>query len=484
VRTTPVNPDLLRAVRQAVTLVCLAPLLAGLAGLAALAVLTAVDWAARLVDPRRGTEPALVVSLEPPVGAGYPYLIMAVTAASLYLAYGRYEDPARYLLRRRPAPPQHPLRRRAATRHHFPPLPPAPTVSLLMAVRDDAAGVVADVHALAATEHGPLEIILVDDGSTDGTADALDRLADSLPIAVLRLDRSVGRRGALVHAAGYATGDVLALVGDRCLLAPDAIGRCVDALVRHPELGAVGGHTRARNAAENPLTRVQDACSEGRFRVGVAAAAAFGAVTDLTGGLAVFRRDAVYNYLPAWSADRPLAALILGQPWTGRALKNRYAESPFVRHTDHPERPWQVGYVRSARVYATAPTRPGRLVAQMLRRAAATARAARFTGGFIWRRGAAPAGVYYGRLLAVALAPLAAGWHLLWTPLHGQWGPAALYLGAALLSGVTLGLATAIERPGEGGWAYRPLTSLLSAVLLPLLPAYAIIRRLTAPAPP
>jgi hypothetical protein len=170
---------------------------------------------------------------------------------------------------------------------------------------------------------------------------------------------------------------------------------------------------------------------------------------------------------------------VLGQVWTGRRLKIRYADSPFVRGADHPERPWRVGYVRSARVYASAPVRPRALAAQVLRQAAATVRAARFTGGFVWRRGAGPAAVYYGRLATVLVAPAAAGWHLVWAPAQGRWAPAALYLAAAAVSGAGFGLAAAIERPGGRG-AYRPLMSVLSAVLLPLLPAYAMIRRVSA----
>jgi hypothetical protein len=426
-----VNLELLHAVRQAVTLACLAPLVG----------LLAFAWPHL---PRRD----LI----------YPYAVLAGTAALLYLAYGRYADPSRY-------PPRDP------PPDLFPALPAVPTVSLLTTVRDDAAGIDDVVRSLAATDHPALEIIVVDDGSTDGTAAVLDRLAAELPIAVLRLDRPVGRRRALLHAAAYATGDVLAFVGDRCLLAPDAVHRCVAAFALHRDLGAVGGHTRPRDAARNPLTRWQDACAEGRFRVGVAAAAGFGTVDDLTGGLAVYRRDAVYPYLPAWRPGRPLAALVLGQPWTGLAS---------------PGPPWRVGYARSAHAYVTAPARPLAILAQALRRAVAPVRSARFTARFAWRLGPGPAGLYYLRLLAVLTAPPAAAWHLLWEPAHGRWAPAAAYLAAAALSGTAYGLAAAIERPGRGGWAYRPLTSLLAALLQPALPAYAAVRgcrRRTVPSP-
>lgn len=441
-RTSPVNLALLAVVRRAVTLAGLAPLLALLA------------WAATAVPAN--------------IAFGYPYAMLVATAVLLYLGYGRYTDPARY-----PS---------GAASGRFPRVPRVPTVSVLMPVH--AAGRTASaVRALVATEHPAVEIIVVDDGTTGETAALLDRLAAELPIALLRLDRPIGQRRALLHAAAHASGDLLAFVGDGCLLAPDAIGRCVAAFQGHPDLGAVGGHTRAGNAGHNALTGAHDACSAGRFRVGLAARAAAGAVADLPGGLAVFRRDAVYNYLPAWGPARPLAALVAGQPWTGQKLKARYAQSPFVRQQDHPALPWRVGYVRSARVYATAPTRPVALLAQALRRAVAPLRAARFTGGFVWRTGAGPAALHYGGLLGALAGPPAAAWHLLWEPAHGRWLPAVTYLAAAALSGTAYGLAAALDRPGPPGWALRPLASLAAAVLAPALPAYAAImgcRRRTA----
>jgi hypothetical protein len=189
----------------------------------------------------------------------------------------------------------------------------------------------------------------------------------------------------------------------------------------------------------------------GRFRVGVAAAAASGTVADPPGGLAVYRREAVYNYLPAWRPGRPLAALVLGQPWTGARLKARYADSPFVRQADHPALPWRVGYVRSARAYALGPARPSRLIAQSLRRAAAPLRAARFTSTFAWRHGPVPAALYYGRLLAALAAPPAAAWHLIWEPAHNRWAPALTYLAATTLCTAAYALTAALT--GRRSWS-------------------------------
>ncbi|MDL1950623.1 hypothetical protein FBQ97_12535, partial [Acidobacteria bacterium ACD] len=92
------------------------------------------------------------------------------------------------------------------------------------------------------------------------------------------------------------------------VLAPDAISRCVRALAADPEIGAVSGHARALNRDSNLLTRVQDTWYDGQFGVLKAAESVFGSVTCVSGPLAVFRREAVYNYFPAWADDGTTAS--------------------------------------------------------------------------------------------------------------------------------------------------------------------------------
>ncbi|MDT0444238.1 glycosyltransferase family 2 protein [Streptomyces johnsoniae] len=412
-----------------------------------------------------------------PLVLGYGFLVLAVTTVMLFLAYAHYEDPAVRTVRRRPA---------AATAD-FPPLPPAPRVSFLLAVKDEQDHIESCVRSMAASDCPGLDLVVVDDASTDDTPAILRRLAAELPVRLLFLDRNVGKKRALVLAAEHAEGDVLAFTDSDCQLAPDALRRCVDALVRHPELGAVSGHARALNADATLLTRVQDVWYEGQFRVAKAAEAVFGAVTCVSGPLAVFRRDAVYNYLPAWAedrflgrdfrfaTDRQLTGYVLGQFRLGRRLKARHAGSSFVQGTDHPERAWRTGYVRSAVVRTTVPARLRPFLRQQIRWKKSFIRNIFFTGTFMWRRGPAAAALYYGHVLWVLAAPVMAVRHLLWAPAAGLWTLTALYLAGVLLKGVVWGVAFRIDHPGTPRWRYRPLMSLLSATLLAWLLPWSLL---------
>ncbi len=403
----------------------------------------------------------------------YGFAVLASTIAVFYLAYARYQDPSRTAS--------------TTPRHGFPPLVARPTVSFLVAVKDEVAGIEACVRSMAASDYRPLQLVVVDDGSTDGTGQLLDRLAGELGITVLHMPHNVGKKRALVHAAGYATGEVIAFTDSDCVLAPDALRRCVQALHRHPELGAVSGHARALNADETMLTRAQDVWYEGQFRVAKAAEASFGSVTCVSGPLAVFRREAIYNYLPAWAhdrflggefrfaTDRQLTGYVLGQRWLGRKLKLRNADSPFVSDVDYPELAWKVGYVRSAEVLTTVPARLRPFLRQQVRWKKSYLRNLFFTGTFMWRRGPGPAALYYGHALWVLMAPFMAFAHLVLAPMLGYWQIPLLYLCGVLVKGSAWGLSYKIDNPHSPHWRYRAVMSLISATMLSWLLPYSLL---------
>ncbi|SOD86728.1 Glycosyltransferase, catalytic subunit of cellulose synthase and poly-beta-1,6-N-acetylglucosamine synthase [Streptomyces sp. Ag109_G2-15] len=451
------DPAIRHAARRVLTLVCLLPML--------------------LILGREA--PRLAQS---PLVLGYGFTVLIGTIAMLYIAYSRYDDPSERPLRRRP---------RAKDLAAFPPLPTVPRVSFLLAVKDEEECIEDCVRSMAGSDYPDLQVVVVDDLSEDGTRDVLRRLEAELGITVIYLEKNVGKKHALVRACEVADGDVIAFTDSDCILAPDALARCVRALTTHPELGAVSGHARALNAADTFFTKAQDVWYEGQFRVAKAAESTFGSVTCVSGPLAVFRRDAIYNYLPAWAGDRFLGApfrfatdrqltgYVLGQRWRGKALKRRYADSPFVTAQDYPERAWRIGYVQSAKVWTNVPARFKPFMKQQIRWKKSFIRNLFFTGSFMWRRGPGPAALYYGHALWVVAAPVMAFRHLLWAPLHGAAFLTLLYLCGVILKGCVWGLAFKIDNPGDGRWRYRPLMSLLSALVLAwLLPySFATIRR-------
>src|ERR1700743_3045831 len=75
----------------------------------------------------------------------------------------------------------------------------------------------------------PFELVLVDDGSTDGTALALDRIADTDPrVRVVSLSRNFGHQTALTAGLDHATGDAVVMLDADLQDPPELITTMLD----------------------------------------------------------------------------------------------------------------------------------------------------------------------------------------------------------------------------------------------------------------
>jgi cellulose synthase/poly-beta-1,6-N-acetylglucosamine synthase-like glycosyltransferase len=297
----------------------------------------------------------------------------------------------------------------------------------------------------------------------------------------------VGKKRALGTGLLRASGDVLAFTDSDSIWAPDALERMARVLRLHPDVGAISGHCRALNADHNFLTKVQDTWYEGQFSVRKAYESTFGAVTCVSGPLAVFRREAIFNYIPAWvqdeflgdefrfATDRMLTAFVLLSGTAAERLKAQHVDSPFLA-TDYPWKHWRIVYSKSARAWTSVPDTFGRLVRQQVRWKKSFIRSIFFTGRFYWRRPFVPVVTYYLRIFFVFAGPLVAFRHLIYMPLRGNIESAILYLFGILLIGSMFGLAFRREdHEVPHRWFYRPVMSLLSTVVFSWLIAYSLV---------
>jgi cellulose synthase/poly-beta-1,6-N-acetylglucosamine synthase-like glycosyltransferase len=404
------------------------------------------------------------LGVDPLLGT-YAVLTLCTFTAVAYLAFACYADPSD------PAPAWS----------------PPPLVSCLVAARDEEQNIERCVRSLLNSTHQPIEVIAIDDGSRDSTAELLTALAsESDGLEVVLLAESVGKKRALTRGVQRARGEIIVFTDSDCVVAPDAVERVVRAFAADPEIGAVSGHARALNAERNLLTRVQDTWYEGQFSVWKAAESVFGAVSCISGPLAAFRREAIWNYFPAWAedrflgrefpfaTDRQLTAYVLAQDRVGSRLQRRYAGSDFLR-VQHPARRWRIEYVRSATVQTIVPHTLRRLIRQQVRWKKSFIRNLCFTGRFYWRRGVVPALLFYSHVMFVIAMPFMALRHLVWLPLDGAWGLSALYFCGVTVKGFAWGLAYKARNPGCHRWVYRPLMSLMTATLFSPLLLYSAL---------
>ena len=117
-------------------------------------------------------------------------------------------------------------------------------VSVIVPAYNEAANIAATVRSLVDSDYPRLEVIVVDDGSTDGTADIVRRLR--LPgVRVVRQDNA-GKPAALNTGIRHARGELLVLVDGDTVFEPDAVGLLVQPL-RDGRVGAVSGNTKVAN---------------------------------------------------------------------------------------------------------------------------------------------------------------------------------------------------------------------------------------------
>ena len=118
----------------------------------------------------------------------------------------------------------------------------APAVSVLMGVRDGAAWISRAIGSLLSQTLDDLELIVVDDGSTDATAGLLSGVRD--PRLVVERQPRAGLAAALNRALGRARAPLIARLDVDDIALPTRLARQRAFLQAHPEVGLLGTAAR------------------------------------------------------------------------------------------------------------------------------------------------------------------------------------------------------------------------------------------------
>jgi 1,2-diacylglycerol 3-beta-glucosyltransferase len=185
-----------------------------------------------------------------------------------------------------------------------------PFVSFVVPALNEAPVIAAVTRSLAAQRYHAggeprFEVIVVDDGSTDGTGDRARGAAAEAPGRVLVTRREPGsgpatRGAALNHATPFARGDVIVAIDADTSVEPDFLERSMRAWRRDPGAAGLQAQKRPTNASRGALTAAQseellmDMASQcGRWRTDGTA--------EFRGNGMCIRRD-VLERLGGWAA--------------------------------------------------------------------------------------------------------------------------------------------------------------------------------------
>jgi peptidoglycan/xylan/chitin deacetylase (PgdA/CDA1 family)/glycosyltransferase involved in cell wall biosynthesis len=117
-------------------------------------------------------------------------------------------------------------------------------VSVVVPAYNESANIAATVRSILANDYPNIEVVVVDDGSTDDTAGVVARLRLKR-VRVVR-QANAGKPAALNTGIAAARADLLVLVDGDTVFEPDAVGRLVQGF-DDPDVGAISGNTKVAN---------------------------------------------------------------------------------------------------------------------------------------------------------------------------------------------------------------------------------------------
>ncbi|WFF02403.1 bifunctional polysaccharide deacetylase/glycosyltransferase family 2 protein [Micromonospora sp. WMMD964] len=117
-------------------------------------------------------------------------------------------------------------------------------VSVIVPAYNEAANIASTVRSLITSAYPALEVIVVDDGSDDGTADIVERMR-LRGVRVIR-QANAGKPAALNTGIRAARANLLVLVDGDTVFQPDTVHRLVQGFA-DPSVGAISGNTKVAN---------------------------------------------------------------------------------------------------------------------------------------------------------------------------------------------------------------------------------------------
>lgn len=183
-----------------------------------------------------------------------------------------------------------------------PELPGQPLVSVLVPCFNEADHGAQTLLAVLNQRYRKIEVIAINDGSSDATGAMLNALAPEHDrLRVIHLAANQGKAMALRVGALSARGEYLVCIDGDALLDPDAVAYLVAPLVRYPRVGAVTGNPRVRTRS-TLIGRIQVGEFSSIIGLIKRAQRVYGQVFTVSGAVAAFRRSAL-DRVGYWSLD-------------------------------------------------------------------------------------------------------------------------------------------------------------------------------------
>jgi hyaluronan synthase len=212
---------------------------------------------------------------------------------------------------------------------------------------------------------GRKQVIVIDDGSTNGVQERLLDVADDTGITVAFFGRNKGKREALHLAVSHLLDDdvdYVVTIDSDTLLEPDALVRVVEPL-KDPSIGASTGNVLLLNERQNLLTRMIGTYYWIGLNIYKQAQSVIRSVVCCSGCIAAYRASLLREVIDEFaeqrflgepcthSEDRHLTNLVLRRDYDVVYVEDAvsWTETPAtVRGFLRQQRRWKRGYIRES----------------------------------------------------------------------------------------------------------------------------------------
>jgi len=338
-----------------------------------------------------------------------------------------------------------------------------PFVSFVVPCMNEEAAIMNTIEKCFAAHYPAhkFEVIVINDGSTDGTYEVLERARERFPqLTVVHWADNRGKRHGMAEGFWRARGEIIIQLDSDSYIDPSTLRHLIEPFAAG-DVGAVCAHADPANATKNLLTRMQAAYYFLSFRILKAAESSFMAVFCCSGCSSAYRRSVVMPVLDEW-----LGETFLGKPVTwgdDRALTNRVLKAGY-----------KTIYTDRAQAYTICPENVRQLLKQQVRWKKGWFVNSVFAAPFVVRRYPFVAFTYFIPLIILTLlTPFVAMRALVYEPVvHGT--VPVYYLAGVFGVAALITVYYRFVRRENRYWPYVFVWSAFNMLVLSLVLFYAL----------